>query len=309
MPDDHSLPSLLSKALEGIVAVYLDKGAGLGTQPSLEMWSNLLRALNDKGVVKRALPERLCLSRRAMRSYLALACRRGWAEELRGGRDQAAVRLTRDGGAVARHWPGLRKAAERTWEERVGRGVLERVHEPLAVLVSRLPLEYPHYPASYGMADARVTGGYGQDWKPVHRGKGDTTSSLPLSALLSEALMGFAHAYEDRAEVALCPARRVLTRLPPEGRDARSLNIRGGWLSAMVRHGVLSAEERGDTVQITLTEVGRGLAEAHEDNVQAVEQQWSTDFGAEVVGSVREALEGIGATAQTGVRASVEAGR
>ena len=45
----------------------------------------------------------------------------------------------------------------------------------------------------------RVRGaGHGNDWKPVERAEGDTVSTLPLTALLSQALMAFTIDYEDR---------------------------------------------------------------------------------------------------------------
>lgn len=288
-PVEQSLPSLLWSVLAGLDRAHRDHGAGAGARPSLELRSNLLRVIDDEGVPRRDLPEMLCLSKRAARSNVSFACRRGWVEELGQGRDRR-VRFTDAGRAVVRQWPSLREAAECTWEQRAGSGALERARQPLAVLVSNLPLEHPHYPASYGAADPRVTGGHGRDWKPVSRSKRDAATGLPLSALLSEALMAFALAYEDRAGVALPVAARVLCPMSDEGRDARSLDIPPGWLSALVRHGLLHTDQRRDGLYLTLTSRGRELALAHAAHVQAVEEQWSTELGSEVVHNARAGL-------------------
>ena len=75
---------------------------------------------------------------------------------------------------------------------------------PLEAIVSGLPLEHPHYPCGYGIADRRITGGLGVDWKAVHRAPGaDTVTSLSLLALLSQALVGFAVQYESRVPFAM----------------------------------------------------------------------------------------------------------
>jgi len=60
---------------------------------------------------------------------------------------------------------------------------MNSLRNSLEEVVAAIPLEHPHYPASYAAADASITGGNGLDWKAVSRGDGDTVSSLPRSAL------------------------------------------------------------------------------------------------------------------------------
>jgi hypothetical protein len=292
--DEQSLPILLWRVLGGLEQAHRDHGAGAGALPSLEVWSNLLRRLDAEGVPSRDLPGLLCLSKRALRSHLSLAQRRGWVEEVSLAAKRPGVRLTDAGEAVRRRWPKVRQAAEQTWADGAGAGPADGLRPALVDLVGGLALEHPHYPASYGAADARVSGGHGQDWKPVPRGAGDTASDLPLSALVSEALMDFALEYEERADVALSVALLALTHIPDRGRPARGLGIPAGWLSALVRHGVLHADQRPEGVWLTLTADGERLAGAHEHHVRAVEEFWRQRYGAKVVDGVRSALASVG---------------
>ena len=95
----------------------------------------------------------------------------------------------------------------------------------LVALVDQFGLELPHYWISYGGSDPRVTGGkfrpakagppripaHGQDWAPVLREEGVSSADLPLTALLSQALTGFAIDYEERAG----PLSDAVHALPP----------------------------------------------------------------------------------------------
>ena len=83
------------------------------------------------------------------------------------------------------------------WQAKVGPEVASQLRASLESLVAAFPLEHPHYPASYGLADASITGGNGVDWKPVRRTGGDPVANLPLSALVSQALVAFAMEYEE----------------------------------------------------------------------------------------------------------------
>ena len=60
---------------------------------------------------------------------------------------------------------------------------------PLEALVARLELEHPHFPVRYGGSDPSFTGGPGVDWKPVPRESGSNVTGLPMTALLSQALV------------------------------------------------------------------------------------------------------------------------
>lgn len=73
--------------------------------------------------------------------------------------------LTARGLELARRWKSIERSIEKRWQES------NSVHlrASLEQIVVSFPLEHPHYPASYGRADASITGANGQDWKPVFR--------------------------------------------------------------------------------------------------------------------------------------------
>jgi len=259
--------------------------------PTLEQWCNLLRVLGGELVPRRDLSRLLRLSKRAARSNLTVGQRRGWVEELYHD-GKPCIRMTTEGLVVATKWPGIREAAEKTYREDDGKGRVDRLSNALEKLVASLPLEHPHFPAGYGAADARVTGGYGQSWSPVKRVNGASASELPLSALVSQALVAFAMAYEERCSVALSLSAMVVRAIPPEGRHARELAAAPGHLSALLRDGLLTTAgaRRRDDQLICLSPAGRLVYEQYPRLVREVESEWRDSFGDKIVEDVRSSL-------------------
>jgi hypothetical protein len=286
------LPSLLWAVQGALERAYINEGAGDDGMPSLDLWANLLRALDNGGTDRRELPAILRLSKRALRSRVSTAARHGWVGELQSGRGQAKVRLTARGSGVTSRWKSLQGSAEERWRTGIGVNRTDRLRTSLEQLVAALPLEHPHYPASYGAADASITGGKGQDWQPVLRGNGDTVSDLPLSALVSQALVAFAISYEEKSPVALSLSGTVIRLIPPAGRPLLGLGDSAG-ISALVRHGFLrlSGNAGGDIVH--LTPKGLAVSGAYDGRIQAVETEWRHEFGDVSVTLLRRALEEV----------------
>jgi hypothetical protein len=259
--------------------------------PTLPQWANLLRAVDADGTDLRELPGLLRLSKRTVRSGVAASVRSGLVEEVGSGGGRC-VHLTDDGRGAAAQWGFLRGSAEEQWRGQVKVEGALQLRASLEGVVAQLPLEHPHYPAGYGVADARITGGNGRDWKAVPRGKGDTVSDLPLSALLSQAVVAYALAYEEMSEVALSLSALVIRRVPPEGRSATGLGSSAG-LSALVRHGFLQSKDEGNGPIVRLTPKGQAISDAYEDRVLTVEREWSRRFGGELIGDLRNALDKV----------------
>lgn len=290
-----TLPSLLWTALKGLEQAYIDEGAGAGEMLSLDLWANLLRALHGAGADLRDLPRVLRLSKRAVRSRLLSAVRNGWAEALKSARGRATVRLTVHGFDVAARWESLQDAADER-RAKVGFDKALKLRAALENIVGKLPLEHPHYPAGYGAADARVTGGNGQDWKAVPRKSGDTVSHLPLSALLSQALIAFSISYEKVSPVALPISAAVIKRIPPGGRPLQGLGNSAG-VAALARHGFVRIGSNYGAVVVNLTPKGFAVSEAYDERIKAVETEWRNTFGDQPVTALRRALEGVATTA------------
>lgn len=290
-----ALPSLLWTVLRGLEQAYIDEGAGSGQMPSLDLWANLLRPVHGAGgagIDVRDLPEALRVSRRAVRSRVLLAARNGWTQELRSSRSQATVRLTVRGRKIAAKWKLLQGAVDERWRARVGPDKAGKLRVALEAIVGKMPLEHPHYPAGYGAADARITGGNGRNWRAVPRKSGDTVSHLPLAALVSQALVAFAMSYEERSPVALSLTAAVIMRIPPEGRPLQALGYPVG-IAALARHGFLRVSRNRGSKVVHLTPKGVAVSEAYDERVEAVETGWRNLFGEKPVSALHRALEGV----------------
>lgn len=202
------------------------------------------------------------------------------------------VRLTASGSDVAARWTLLQDSAENQWRAKVDVARFDKLRASLENVVAALPLEHPHYPASYGAADASVTGGNGQDWKTVPREGGDTVSDLPLSALLSQALVAFAMGYEENSPVALSLSIAVIKRIPAGGSPVQGLGNSAG-ISALIRHGFVRVEGDEDSEVAHLTPKDLAVSCACDERIQAVETKWRNEFGTEIVNALRQALNDV----------------
>lgn len=271
---------------------YTVQGADRSGMPSLDLWANLLRVMNAQGTAHREIPALVRLSKRAVRTRIATAIRGGWIQQFKAAGDRAALQLTMRGADVATRWKSLRSAAEERWCAQVGPEAALELRKSLENIVAALPLEHPHYPASYGAADASITGGNGHDWKAVLRGQQDTVSDLPLSALVSQVLVAFSIDYEELSPVALSLSASVIKRIPPEGRPLRGLGDSVG-VSALVRHGFLYASGNRGHETVHLTQKGAAVSEAFDQHMQAGETRWRNRFGHKPIAALRRALERV----------------
>ena len=184
-----------------------------------------------------------------------------------------------------------------------------------------LPLELPHHPATYGPADVSATGApyvqrskgtgadaepvHGQDWKPVRRGDADTVSSLPLTTLLSQALMAFTIDYENGFPWPLANTANVLCHLSAEPRPLADVpgdhEITGNGKSLTERHliAVVTRDpNNARTKLVALTGRGQTVMQHHPARLEAVERAWRERFGDAAVSSLRDALAPVAASAR-----------
>lgn len=239
--------------LEALSHAFVSRVRGV---PLASLWANLLRVVPEDGVETKALPALACVSRRAMKSMIGSASKRGLVDI-----DGQLVRLTDDGRAVEPAWP-------------------PEPCPPLASLVSQLELEHPHHVISYGSADPTMTGGPGVDWKPVPRRPGVDLSALPLPSLLSQAIVAFAIEYERERVGPLTWAANWLPRIGDDGVDASSLPAKG-------LHSVTNWERLGflrvDDGVARLTAPGRMARDAYRPVAERIESQWRARYGSQLV--------------------------
>lgn len=160
---------------------------------------------------------------------------------------------------------------------------------PLEVLVSQLQLEHPHFPVPYGTADPTFAGrGRGVDWQPVPRDSASSVKGLPMTALLSQALVAFAIEYEQEGCGPIQWAANILRGLDHEGDDVPPMPRRGTHsVSNLERLGVVTVDREK---AVRLTTRGRAMRDAYEPLCEQVESRWRHQLGSSLIDEVSDAV-------------------
>jgi hypothetical protein len=177
--------------------------------------------------------------------------------------------------------------------------------------VGRLPLEMPHYPATYGLVDPTVAGGggvehHGADWRPVPRhGVGaEAVAGLPLYALLSQALLAFALDYESDDHGPFpghgpFATAAFLRHVPDDGTPLAETPFRAP-LSQTTRYtlvrwalGGIEKDPATEAPVIRLAARGRAWRDAYGPMVEAVTAAWRESYGPITVSELAAAAEAL----------------
>jgi hypothetical protein len=303
-----SLSALLSRVL-GHLTTELEVAVAVGAEmPSLAVWSNVVRCVADagtEGLHERALPGAARISRRLAVPAVRNAVRRGWISAHNGldGDTSQYLFLSDSGQAATEVWRAQLATLDTTSHGDQFRAVLE-------ALVGQLQLELPHFPVSYGAADPSAIGScfvpprradgipaHGTDWTPILRGDGDTVSFLPLTALLSQALMAFTIDYESGFPWPLASTATVLCHLSAEPRPLADIpgehGIAGNGKSLLERHLIaVVTRDPADpkTKLVRLTERGQAVVQRHPGRLETVESAWRERHGDAVIDGLRDGL-------------------
>jgi DNA-binding MarR family transcriptional regulator len=305
VPEPADLPTMLGRSLVAFGRDAAEPGF------SLPLWANVVRPLDGAACTPAQLREASCLSRRALTPSLKGLHDRGWATTAGSGRTKTTS-LTAAGRAVADAWRPIPGTVEAAWRASMGPATVDALRAALAAVVAQLPLELPHYPATYGTVDSSITGGGGAsgrgvDWRPVRRapGSADAVDALPLYALLSQALVAFALDYEEEDDGWL--TRRgtylvgagILRHVADEGTPVDIPPFRPWlphWARYMVpRHG-LGDIERDPTTRTDvyrLTARGRAWRDGHDAEVARVTDGWRASYGTATVDALGSALAAV----------------
>jgi hypothetical protein len=295
------LPVLLSRVLSGLTT-ELETGAAGGATSPLPVWSNVLRAVGD-GISDRDLAPATRVSTRFAVAAVTRAARGGWVRVTPAGRGRQ-VHLTDDGRRSATTWPDRLRELDHQLSG-------TDLRAATADVVRQFPLELPWYPASYGTADPSAVGGsfkpgdpaagvppHGQDWKPVLRGPDGGVEGVPLTALLSEALVAFTIDYEATPMWPLTSTMLVVRHLRPDptplDQAPEGHGLTGQGKSLLERHGIarVLADPDGPARKLVqLTQRGTAIRARHDEVIGTVERTWTERFGHETVGRLRRALE------------------
>jgi methyltransferase (TIGR00027 family) len=297
--------------------------------PSLAMWETCVRHVPDEGITVADL-------RRAARTGTNLDGMRRWGFVTltspsgqvagRSGRafghpkvtGRTVVRLTDWGRRAHALWSGLDREIEDRWRARLGADTVMALIGALAPVASGLDRSLPdclpilghgmfalpdsapderHFHTAIGVSTALSSAGEGSEAPGA-------APDLPLRALLSRVLLGFAAEYERESTVSLAISANHLRVLTAEGVRARDVPALSGvskeavamaltWLKASG----LAVEEpdpaarRGKIVRLTAD--GDAARARYAGRVAEVEAAWREKFGAPAITALRESLEGI----------------
>jgi len=221
-------------------------------------------------------------------------------------KQDAVVSLTAGGRQARQVWDDLAGTAggeiEGRWRDRLGGPTVDGLRAALAGVVAELDPRLPDcLPIlGYGMPSLIDPGA------PPAAGDGAGVASLPLWALLSRALLGFATEFEDGPGPSLAISANLLRVLTEEGVRVRDLPALSGVSKESLAMAVGAAATAGLVAEgpdpagsrfrvVRLTTAGARAQRAYPGRVMAVEDDWRSRFGDARVAALRDALEPLAA--------------
>jgi methyltransferase (TIGR00027 family) len=287
-----------------------DQGGGAWLV-SLAMFENCLRFVTDEPITVAELETlaRTGTNLDGMRrwGYITID---GTAKKIHRGRRPgpgAVLRATPRGMRARQAWLPLPGLVEQRWRERYGADRIARLRQPLEAIAGQLE---PGLPDALPILGPTLFS-HGPDPALPPRPHEPDVASLPLSALLSRVLLGFALEYEGESRLSLAVGANMLRVLGPEGTRLRDLPLLTGisreavnWALGVLVRARLAVEEpdpaasRGKVAR--LTPAGRRAQHRYLELLGAVEDRWTQRFGADTIGALRESLEvlAVGADSQ-----------
>ena len=314
-----SLSALLSQALVALT-IELDNeaehrlphrttnygaaGQGDGTWlVSLAMFENCLRFVTDQPITVGELEIRARTGTNldGMRrwGYITID---GTAKKIHHRRPGpgAVLRATARGLRARETWLPLPALIEQRWRERFGAEPIGQLRRSLAAIAGQLDPGLPDCLPILGS----VLLGPGPDPALPPRPEEPDVATLPLPALLSRVLLGFALEYEAESALSLAVGANLLRVLGPEGTRLRDLPLLTGistgaarWALGVLLRAHLAVEEpdpaasRGKVAR--LTPAGLGAQRRYLELLGVVEDRWQQRSGSDTIGALRHCLEAL----------------
>jgi DNA-binding MarR family transcriptional regulator len=283
-----------------------DHGRTPGPEPapwlvSLVMWASCMQFVPGDGITVAELERRARTPTNlgGMERWGYVQVRPGATDGRRRAPQSACLVVPTAGGRRAQEvWAPLFGLTEQRWADRFGADAVGRLREALVALHDQfepglpqcLPIQHHGLFTRHERTD------------PPGADDGD---DVPLSALLSRALLVFALDYEAQSEVSLAIGANVLRVLGDEPMRPADLPDRTGTSKQAVAM-VLGVLEKRSLISrvpnpsgrgkvVLLTEQGREVRRASVARIDAIETGWHGRFGPAVVADLRAALEPLAA--------------
>jgi hypothetical protein len=214
----------------------------------------------------------------------------------------AVLRATAKGLRARQVWLPLSGLIEERWRERYGAGQFGALRDSLIRLVEQLD---PGLPDCLPILGAGLLSRGPDPALPPRPGQVEV-AGLPLSALLSRALLSFALEYERESKRSLAVGANLLRVLDAEGTRLRDLPALAGiskeavsWAMGILVRSRLAVEApdpaatRGKVVRLTIA--GIVAQSDYHELAGTVEQRWQKRFTGGTVSALRQALETLAA--------------
>jgi hypothetical protein len=270
---------------------------------SLAMWENCLRFVTDQPITVGELETlaRTGTNLDGMRrwGYVTIDGTSKTVHKSRPGPD-AVLRATARGLRARQVWLPLPGLIEERWRERFGAGQVAPLRDSLVRLVDQLDPGLPDYLPILGL------GLFSRGPDPALPPRPDRVevAGLPLSALLSRALLSFAVEYERESELSLAVGANLLRVLHGEGTRLRDLPPMTGiskeavsWAMGILVRSRLAVEapdpaaSRGKVAR--LTSAGMAAQSIYREFVATIEQRWQERYSGGTVSALHQALDAL----------------
>jgi methyltransferase (TIGR00027 family) len=272
---------------------------------SLAMWENCMRFVTDEPITVGELETlaRTGTNLDGMRrwGYVTIDGTSKKVHKARPGPD-AVLRATAKGLRARQVWLPLPGLIEERWRARYGAGQLGALRDSLIPLVEQLD---PGLPDCLPILGPNLLSRGPDPALPPRPGEVELVG-LPLSALLSRALLSFALEYERESKRSLAVGANLLRVLDAEGTRLRDLPALAGiskeavsWAMGILVRSRLAVEApdpaatRGKVARLTIA--GIVAQSDYHELAGMVEQRWQDRFTGGTVSTLRQALETLAA--------------
>ena len=266
---------------------------------SMAMWSNCMQFVGRDGLTVGELEDRArtMTNLNGMERWGYVAVRPDPADiRPKPPRADWVIRATPKGRAAQEVWRPSFRVIESRWDERFGKGEIDRLRESLVALSSQIDADLP---------DCLPILGYGL-WSRGPQRKSRTLArpidSMSLPELLARVLLAFAIEFEREADLSLAIGANVVRVLDQTGVRIRDLPLLSGvskeaiaMAMGILQKGgfaVVGPQQTGSRVKVArLTAKGRKAQGAYRQLTGVIEERWRAGFGDDIVSGLRESLE------------------
>jgi hypothetical protein len=242
---------------------------------SMVMWVKFLRFIPAEGLPIAELQRRVGVDKKELKLWLTRLSKWWGYLEI----ELPTVRFTIAGLKAQAVWQPLEQLIEARWEQRFGKHKIQQLRESLLAFISQFAAGLPDFPPILG---------YGLFSSPQPPG-----DSASLSALLSKALLAFAHEFERASELSLAISANVLRLLEDEGVRVRDLPRLAGVSKESVAMALGFLAQRAFIVKsgnvVLPTAKGREARTAYVESLRKIEEQ----FNAGKTLQLRKSLEAL----------------